>query len=97
MELFAEQLSNVATKVRQDSKVVIGKIVDAAKTLLTTSPETLAVAALHVLRAIADSMIPGEEHALTGAVPPVLKAVSETQTTLPALEVLWAQSYVFSS
>ena len=94
LELFAEQLPKVATKVRQDSKVVIGKIVDSAKKLLAVSSETLAIAALHALQSIADSMIPGEEHALTGAVPSVMKAVTEASTTLPALEVLVAQSCV---
>ncbi|KAJ3530702.1 hypothetical protein NM688_g7673 [Phlebia brevispora] len=94
LNLFAEQLVNMATQVRQTAKVAVGKIIDSAKKLLSsTSSVALRNSALEALRTVAESMVSGEEHALTSTVPAVLKVAVEPQTSLPALQVLSLQSH----
>lgn len=88
-DLLREVLPNVSEKVRQDSKNTMVKIVDVIKKLIPTAEsKALLPAALSALKSIADTLSPGEEHALTATVPLTIKAIRERRATASALSTL---------
>ena len=92
LDLLATQLANITDKVRQEARTSLTKVIDFAKKTLLSASAELYDAALHVLRAMAMTLAQGEEHALTGTVPAVLKLVKDRRSTSLALEVLLAEA-----
>lgn len=81
-------MKNISDKVRQDSRASIVKIVESVKKIIISAPETLTVAALDSLKAIASTMSTGEEYVLTSTVPLTIGLVQQRKTTSSALSVL---------
>ncbi|EKM52689.1 uncharacterized protein PHACADRAFT_101069 [Phanerochaete carnosa HHB-10118-sp] len=93
--LLGDELPNVSDKVRQDSKASTIKIVDIIKKLIPTADtELLLPAALYALNSITNTLVSGEEHALTSTVPLVIKSVRERRATAPTLSTLLALTCV---
>lgn len=88
-KLLAGELHNVSETVRQDSKALIIKIVDTIKKLISAAnSQGIVSSALLALNSITTTLAPGEEHALTTAVPLVINSIRERRATAPALTTL---------
>lgn len=97
LNIFSKQLGNVAEKVRQDMRATIVSIIESMKKIIPSSSQVLLSAALGALKAIASTMIPGEEYSLTSTVSLIITAVQQRKATSPALDALLSLAYVVSA
>jgi hypothetical protein len=99
LELLAERLPLVADGVRQEVTPSIKDIVNLIYKLITAPhAESITLAAFKVLRSICITLQPGEESAVTDAVPPVLNTIKQQTSAAPdALSALVPLSLAFVS
>lgn len=95
MDLLGEQLPNVAGETRRGLMKTINSIAELIRKLLVAkSDSATVVACFHAVDAIASTMCPGEESALTLIVPVALGYVRDGRCVPEALTALHSSMYV---
>jgi U3 small nucleolar RNA-associated protein 10 len=92
--VFVDKLPSVSKSVREEASPTIKAIVTEIKRLLPLDDENLAATALHALKAIGSSIVPGEEGSLVDCLPLIITASKVNQLTAAAVGALPPLWYV---
>jgi hypothetical protein len=88
LDVFVDKLPSVSRSIREEVSSTIATIVTEIKRLLPLEDENLVSAALHSLRVIGVSTVPGEEGFLVDCLPLVLTASRTNRLTAAAVAAL---------
>ena len=95
LEVFVDKLPSVSQSIREEVGSIIVAIVTEIKRFLPLEDKRLVNAALHALKAIGSSVVPGEESSLVDCLPLVLAASRSEQVVAAALAALPPLWYVW--